>query len=126
MSGAQIVAQFEVSGKDNGQRAAAVGVDFHEPLEPTSVLECKSFCSTRSTTGSRPRRIRSRKARSRSSPWVGICNVRPEPKAEAKEKDKVEDALLEAACYRHTLTLRAAQAGIARNWTTTALGLPIP
>jgi hypothetical protein len=31
---AQIVAQFGVSGEDDGQRSAAVGDDFHEPLEP--------------------------------------------------------------------------------------------
>ena len=55
-----------------------------------------------------------------------LRNVWPEPKVEAKEKDEVEDALLSAACYRHTLTLQAAQAEIARNWTTTAVGLPIP
>jgi hypothetical protein len=34
-----------------------------------------------------------------------------------KKKTKVEDALLEAVCYRHTLTLASAQAAIARNWT---------
>jgi hypothetical protein len=49
-----------------------------------------------------------------------LRNVWPEPKAEAKRKDEVEDALLAAACYRHTLTLvAAAQAAIARNWTAT-------
>jgi hypothetical protein len=53
---------------------------------------------------------------------VGTPSV--EPKAEAKRKDEVEDALLSAACYRHTLTLAAAQATIARNWTTTLVGLP--
>jgi hypothetical protein len=37
---------------------------------------------------------------------------------------KVEDALHEAVCYRHTLTLAAAQAAIARNWTQTPVGLP--
>jgi hypothetical protein len=39
-----------------------------------------------------------------------LRNVWPEPKAEAKRKDEVEDALLAAVCYRHTLTLAAAQA----------------
>jgi hypothetical protein len=32
-----------------------------------------------------------------------LRNVWPEPKAEAKEKDEVEDALLAAACYRRQL-----------------------
>jgi hypothetical protein len=53
-----------------------------------------------------------------------LRNVWPEPKAEAKRKDEVEDALLSAACYRHTITLQAAQAAIARNWTSTPVGLP--
>ena len=53
-----------------------------------------------------------------------IRNVWPEPKAEAKRKDEVEDALHEAACFRHTITLVAAQAAIARNWTTTPVRLP--
>lgn len=53
-----------------------------------------------------------------------LRNVWPEPEAEAKRKDEVEDALLEAVCYRHTLTLAAAQAAIARNWTATPVGLP--
>jgi hypothetical protein len=53
-----------------------------------------------------------------------LRNVWPEPKAEAKRKDEVEDALLAAACYRHTMTLAAAQAAIARNWTATPVGLP--
>jgi hypothetical protein len=53
-----------------------------------------------------------------------LRNVWPEPKAEAKEKDEVEDALLAAACYRHTISLQAAQAAIARNWTATTAGLP--
>jgi predicted nucleic acid-binding Zn ribbon protein len=45
-----------------------------------------------------------------------------EPKAEAKRKDEVEDALHEAACVRHTIPLAAAQAAIARNWTQTPVG----
>jgi hypothetical protein len=53
-----------------------------------------------------------------------IRNVWPEPKADAKRKDEVEDALHAAVCYRRTLTLAAAQAAIARNWTTTPIGLP--
>jgi hypothetical protein len=53
-----------------------------------------------------------------------LRNVWPEPKAEAKEKDEVEDALQEAACIQHTITLQAAQAAIARNWTATPVGLP--
>ena len=53
-----------------------------------------------------------------------LRNVWPEPKAEAKRKDEVEDALHEAVCVRHTLTLAAAQAAIARNWTQTPVGLP--
>lgn len=53
-----------------------------------------------------------------------LRNVWPEPKAEAKRKDEVEDALLAAACYRRTITLAAAQAAIAKNWTATPVGLP--
>jgi hypothetical protein len=53
-----------------------------------------------------------------------LRNVWPEPKSEAKRKDEVEDALLLAACYRHTISLRAAQATIGRNWTATPVGLP--
>jgi hypothetical protein len=52
-----------------------------------------------------------------------LRNVWPEPKAEARRKDEVEDELHEAVCYRHTLTLAAAQAAIARNWTSTPVGL---
>jgi hypothetical protein len=55
---------------------------------------------------------------------MDLRNVWPEPKAEAKRKDEVEDALLEAVCYRHTMTLATAQAAIARNWTSTPVGLP--
>ncbi len=55
---------------------------------------------------------------------MDLRNVWPEPKAEAKRKDEVEDALHEAACYRHAITLAAAQAAIAKNWTTTPVGLP--
>jgi hypothetical protein len=39
-----------------------------------------------------------------------LRNVWPEPKDEAKRKDEVEDALVAAVCYRHTLSLQAAQA----------------
>jgi hypothetical protein len=53
-----------------------------------------------------------------------LRNVWPEPKSEAKRKDEVEDALVAAVCYRHTLTLLAAQAAIARDWTATTAGLP--
>jgi hypothetical protein len=53
-----------------------------------------------------------------------LRNVWPEPKTDAKRKDEVEDALLSATCYRHTLTLASAQAAIARNWTATPVGLP--
>ena len=53
-----------------------------------------------------------------------LRNIWPEPKAEAKRKDEVEDGLLEAVCYRHTISLAAAQSAIARNWTTTPVGLP--
>jgi hypothetical protein len=53
-----------------------------------------------------------------------LRNVWPEPKAEAKRKDEVEDALLDATCYRHTMTLAAAQAAIARDWTRTPVGIP--
>ncbi len=53
-----------------------------------------------------------------------LRNVWPEPKGEAKRKDEVEDALVAAVCYQHTLTLLAAQAAIARDWTATTAGLP--
>jgi hypothetical protein len=53
-----------------------------------------------------------------------LRNVWPEPKTEAKRKDEVEDALVTAVCYRHTLTLEAAQTAIARDWTATPVGLP--
>jgi hypothetical protein len=63
-----------------------------------------------------------------SSRWLSVAhpklrNVRPVPKAEARRKDEVEDALLAAACHRRTLTLATAQAAIARNRTRTAVGL---
>jgi hypothetical protein len=53
-----------------------------------------------------------------------LRNVWPEPKDEAKRKDEVEDALVAAVCYRHTLSLQAARAAIARDWTATSAGLP--
>lgn len=53
-----------------------------------------------------------------------LRNVWPEPKAEAKRKDEVEDALVAATCYRQILTLHDAQAAIARNWAQTPVGLP--
>ena len=53
-----------------------------------------------------------------------LRNVWPEPKAEAKRKDEVEDALLAAACYRRTISLQATQVAIARDWTATPVGLP--
>jgi hypothetical protein len=52
-----------------------------------------------------------------------LRNVWPEPNAEAKRKDNVEDALVAAVCYRHALTLEATQAAIARDWTSTPVGL---
>jgi hypothetical protein len=51
-------------------------------------------------------------------------NLWPQPLAESKRKDEVENALRVAVCVRHTLTLADAQAAIARNWTTTPVGLP--
>jgi hypothetical protein len=53
-----------------------------------------------------------------------LRNVWPEPKAEAKRKDEVEDALIIAVCYRHTMQIGQAQAAIARDWTSTPVGLP--
>ena len=60
-----------------------------------------------------------------------LRNVWPEPKAEAIEKDAVEDALHAAVCYRRGyrgqhLSLQDAQAAIARDWTRTPVGLPRP
>lgn len=46
-----------------------------------------------------------------------LRNVWPQPKVEAKRKDKVEERLRFLVCDRHTLTLWAAQASIARDWT---------
>ena len=51
-------------------------------------------------------------------------NLWPQPLAESRVKDRVEDELHAAVCVRHTLTLVAAQAAIARNWTATPVGLP--
>jgi hypothetical protein len=53
-----------------------------------------------------------------------LRNVWPEPKAEAKRKDEVEDALIAAVCYRYTMQIGQAQAAIARDWTSTPVGLP--
>jgi hypothetical protein len=51
-------------------------------------------------------------------------NLWPQPLAESKRKDEVENALRVAVCVRHMLTLSEAQAAIARNWTATPVGLP--
>ncbi len=53
-----------------------------------------------------------------------IRNLWPQTFAESKVKDRIEDELHAAVCYRHTLTLAAAQAAIARNWTATPVRLP--
>jgi len=58
-----------------------------------------------------------------------LRNVWPEPKAEAKRKDAVEDALHDAVCSRRGyhglhLTLAQAQRAIAADWTRTPVGLP--
>jgi hypothetical protein len=53
-----------------------------------------------------------------------LRNVWPQPSRSQARKDEVEDALHEAVCYRHTMTLAAAQAAIARSWPTTPVGLP--
>ncbi len=53
-----------------------------------------------------------------------VRNLWPQTYAESRQKDEVENALHEAVCSRHTLTLAAAQAAIARNWTATPVGLP--
>jgi hypothetical protein len=53
-----------------------------------------------------------------------VRNLWPQTFAESRQKDEVENALHEAVCYQHTLTLAAAQAAIARNWTATPVGLP--
>jgi hypothetical protein len=51
-------------------------------------------------------------------------NLWPQPLAESKRKDEVENELRVAVCVRHTITLATAQAAIARNWTATPVGLP--
>ncbi len=60
-----------------------------------------------------------------------LRNVWPEPKAEAAQKDAVENALHATVCYRAGyrgvhLTLEQADAAIARDWTRTPVGLPPP
>lgn len=64
----------------------------------------------------------------RDGAW-DLRNVWPQPKAEAKRKDVVEDALHAAVCYRRGfhgmhLSLEAAQRAIERDWTHTPVGLP--
>lgn len=51
-------------------------------------------------------------------------NLWPQRYADSRLKDRVEDALHEAVCYDHTLTLQQAQAAIARDWMHTPVGLP--
>lgn len=53
-----------------------------------------------------------------------LRNVWPEPKAEAKQKDAVEDELHYQVCIRHSLALGEAQIEIVRDWTRTRVGLP--
>jgi hypothetical protein len=53
-----------------------------------------------------------------------LCNVWPEPKSEAKRNDEVENALVVAVCYRHTLTLQAAQSANRARLTAITAGLP--
>ena len=58
-----------------------------------------------------------------------LRNVWPEPKADARQKDAVEDALHASVCYTRGyrgfhLTLAQACAAIARDWTRTPVGLP--
>jgi hypothetical protein len=60
-----------------------------------------------------------------------LRNVWPEPKAEAEQKDAVENALHEAVCYRggyrgFHLSLLQAESAIAHDWTRTPVGLPSP
>jgi hypothetical protein len=47
-----------------------------------------------------------------------IGNLWPERRSDAKLKDRVENALHGAVCVDHTMTLRAAQAAMARDWHT--------
>jgi hypothetical protein len=56
-------------------------------------------------------------------------NVWPQDKAQSFEKDRVENALHAAVCYRRGfhglhLTLQQAQRSVAQSWTTTPVGLP--
>jgi hypothetical protein len=51
-------------------------------------------------------------------------NLWPQRYTDSKVEDRVEDALHEAVCYDHALTLQQAQAAIARDWMHTPVGLP--
>lgn len=62
-------------------------------------------------------------------PSWDLRNVWPEPKADSRAKDRVENALHEAVCRRRGyrglhLTLGSAQQAIARDWERTQVGLP--
>ncbi len=64
----------------------------------------------------------------RDGAW-DLRNVWPQPKADAKRKDAVEDALHAAVCYERGfrgmhLSLDEAQRAIERDWTHTPVGLP--
>jgi hypothetical protein len=73
---AQVVAQFGMFGQDNGQRAATVGYDFHEPFEPYERLGMYVARFIDDKHHGLRRRMSSRKARSRSLQWVGILGER--------------------------------------------------
>jgi hypothetical protein len=51
-------------------------------------------------------------------------NLWPQRYADSKVKDRVEDALHQAVCLEHTVTLQEAQTAIARDWRRTPVGLP--
>lgn len=64
----------------------------------------------------------------RDGAW-DLRNVWPQPKAQAREKDRVESALHAAVCRRRGyrglhLSLASAERAIARDWSQTPVGLP--
>ena len=65
----------------------------------------------------------------RDGTW-DLRNVWPQPKADARRKDDVENALHAAVCSRRgyhgtRLSLSDAERAIARDWTRTPVGLPV-
>ena len=53
-----------------------------------------------------------------------VHSLWPQRFADSEVKDRVESALHEAVCVEHTLSLKQAQAAIARDWTRIPVGIP--